>query len=278
MDLNAPKCLETGGVGTEDRGMEVVRGADVRRLLAVTGSLYEAGQAGRGPFLHAVVEGVARLVPSDVVAYHEIDADGRSVAALATPSTAVPPQAPAVLARHATTHPLIRHYRRTGDPGTRRLSEFVTLRQLRDLGIYSELYGVMGTERQIAFPFPGQGPLSGIAVSRGGRDFDARESTLLELLRPHVIAALHHSRTQAWLRAQPFGIEPDPTLPLTTQEVEVLRQVALGRTNAEIARALTLSARTVQKHLENVYGKVGVRTRAGAVSRVFGGVGFGQRR
>jgi DNA-binding NarL/FixJ family response regulator len=51
---------------------------------------------------------------------------------------------------------------------------------------------------------------------------------------------------------------------LTDREVEVLRLIARGRTNREVASALRLSVKTVGRHVENVYAKAGVRTRAGA--------------
>jgi DNA-binding NarL/FixJ family response regulator len=51
---------------------------------------------------------------------------------------------------------------------------------------------------------------------------------------------------------------------LTDREVEVLRVLARGRSNREIAEALVLSPRTVQHHLASVYDKINLRTRAGA--------------
>jgi DNA-binding CsgD family transcriptional regulator len=57
---------------------------------------------------------------------------------------------------------------------------------------------------------------------------------------------------------------------LTPREREVLSWVARGKTNAEIARLLWLSPSTVGKHLENVYGKLGVSTRTAAVARFLG--------
>jgi HD-GYP domain-containing protein (c-di-GMP phosphodiesterase class II)/DNA-binding CsgD family transcriptional regulator len=51
---------------------------------------------------------------------------------------------------------------------------------------------------------------------------------------------------------------------LTDREVEVLRMVARGRSNKEIAGALHLSEATVHTHVINVYGKIEVKTRAGA--------------
>jgi HD-GYP domain-containing protein (c-di-GMP phosphodiesterase class II)/DNA-binding CsgD family transcriptional regulator len=51
---------------------------------------------------------------------------------------------------------------------------------------------------------------------------------------------------------------------LTDREVEVLRMLARGRSNREIAESLHLSEATVHTHLINVYGKAAVKTRAGA--------------
>ncbi|MDQ6773033.1 MAG: LuxR C-terminal-related transcriptional regulator [Candidatus Dormibacteraeota bacterium] len=51
---------------------------------------------------------------------------------------------------------------------------------------------------------------------------------------------------------------------LTDREVEVLRRLARGRSNKEIARELHLAEATVHSHVINLYGKIEVNTRAGA--------------
>ncbi|MFP5318001.1 MAG: HD domain-containing phosphohydrolase [Acidimicrobiia bacterium] len=51
---------------------------------------------------------------------------------------------------------------------------------------------------------------------------------------------------------------------LTGREVDVLRLIARGRTNREVAAALHLSPKTVGRHIENLYGKTGVSSRAAA--------------
>jgi DNA-binding CsgD family transcriptional regulator len=57
---------------------------------------------------------------------------------------------------------------------------------------------------------------------------------------------------------------------LTAREREVLAWVARGKTNGEIAQLLWLAPSTVRKHLENVYSKLGVRTRTAAVTSFLG--------
>ena len=56
-------------------------------------------------------------------------------------------------------------------------------------------------------------------------------------------------------------------LALSSREREVLALVATGKTNGEIAKVLTISARTVQKHLEHIFQKLGVETRTAAAIR-----------
>ena len=55
-----------------------------------------------------------------------------------------------------------------------------------------------------------------------------------------------------------------PPVPLTGREVEVLRLVALGLSNAEIAAQLNVSPRTVHAHLRSIFDKLGVTTRTAA--------------
>jgi DNA-binding NarL/FixJ family response regulator len=57
---------------------------------------------------------------------------------------------------------------------------------------------------------------------------------------------------------------PEHAAGLTSREVEVLGLVATGMTNAQAAQRLFLSPRTVQRHLNSVYRKLGVSSRAAA--------------
>lgn len=57
---------------------------------------------------------------------------------------------------------------------------------------------------------------------------------------------------------------------LTARETEVLSWIAKGKTNRDIAEILSLSHRTVNKHLEHIYQKLGVETRAAAAAVAMG--------
>ncbi len=53
---------------------------------------------------------------------------------------------------------------------------------------------------------------------------------------------------------------------LSERELEVLQVVAAGKSNKEIADRLSISVYTVQVHLRNIYGKLGVASRTEAVT------------
>jgi DNA-binding NarL/FixJ family response regulator len=82
------------------------------------------------------------------------------------------------------------------------------------------------------------------------------------LLDPQVHARLVESISSR------SGSPPAPTADygLTTREAEVLRLIAQGCSNAELADQLCVSAATVKTHINNLFAKLGVRDRAQAVA------------
>jgi len=56
---------------------------------------------------------------------------------------------------------------------------------------------------------------------------------------------------------------------LTARQLQVVRLVAEGRTNREIAAALVLSEKTVARHLSNIFTKIGVPSRAAATAYAY---------
>jgi DNA-binding CsgD family transcriptional regulator len=74
------------------------------------------------------------------------------------------------------------------------------------------------------------------------------------------------------LRAvEPFLAEPSEARPagLTEREIEILALLAGGSSNERIARALSVSTRTVERHIGNIYLKIGAHNRAEATAYAF---------
>jgi DNA-binding NarL/FixJ family response regulator len=77
-------------------------------------------------------------------------------------------------------------------------------------------------------------------------------------LRPH----LHQAYLDAERRRHPVP-------KLTPRQWQLVDMLAAGHTNAQIARRLGISDSTVRKHLENIYRRLEVSSRAAAITRAF---------
>jgi HD-GYP domain-containing protein (c-di-GMP phosphodiesterase class II) len=124
--------------------------------------------------------------------------------------------------------------------------------------------------------------VSGEALSRGDRILAAADVfAALTAERPHRPAHGHKEACRV-LEAEAgldrdavacvlaaAGRRPPPSparwpAELTDREVEVLRLIARGRSNREVARQLFIAPKTVGRHVENLYRKIGVSSRAAA--------------
>lgn len=97
------------------------------------------------------------------------------------------------------------------------------------------------------------------------RPFDADESARIlrqqardSLLDPQAVEAVLHTAGHPVRRRTSFPAG------LTGREVEILRHVACGRSNREIAELLSISEKTVRNHVEHIYTKAGVSNRTAA--------------
>ncbi|WP_263118350.1 response regulator transcription factor [Cellulomonas sp. RIT-PI-Y] len=80
------------------------------------------------------------------------------------------------------------------------------------------------------------------------------------------------SRAAADAMRRTWSEPPEPVAPvrpdagLSEREIEVMELVAVGRSNGEIARECFLSEKTVKNHINHIFAKLGVRSRAEAVA------------
>lgn len=183
-----------------------------------------------------------------------------------------------VLARIATHLARARHLRRA--QSTVEALPRPTVRVTRDGTI---TWHSVRARDLLAGPGPARLPPSAaewLARCRAGDDTAAR-STVFELAGQRCVFEYcgEVEGDEALLfceRAETVAVAPlARALGLTPREAEVLRWVAAGKTNRDVGAILGLSPRTVTKHLEHVFTKLGVETRTAAASRALAVLGPG---
>jgi DNA-binding NarL/FixJ family response regulator len=110
------------------------------------------------------------------------------------------------------------------------------------------------------------------ALEAGARGYLTKDATASEIQHAirtvHAGEALLEPSVQRRLLERALGHTPAKvaTYPdgLTAREAEVLREIAAGRNNREIADVLSISEATVKTHINNLFSKTGVRDRAQA--------------
>jgi DNA-binding CsgD family transcriptional regulator len=207
-----------------------------------------------------------RLVPCDAVTYQELDHAKRSFAGVGLgPDDEVDID----VYWAAGPCPTMGYRDRTGDLRAIRTSDLIDRLRYHELPIYREYFRPSRLEHivDLGLPaLPGRRRSFVLFRALGSSDFSERDRDVLEMLRPHLYqieahAALRRQLGEA-LREPIVDGEHDRYAALTPREHEIVQLVSSGKTNAEIATELWIAPSTVKKHLENIYGKIGIGRRA----------------
>ena len=234
--------------------------ADYRGVLEF---LEVAGEVdGPDPFPEPVLGALRRLIPADFVSYGELDLEGAGWrAGVRSQGARVAHLTPSICEAY-----LRFTYQNPHPPWARaagravRWSDLLSRRRLHRLDVYAEVGKPLSAEYQLElWLLTPDGVAGGFGFDRCQRDFNDRDVRVLDALRPHLVQLLRNARLRPPAMA---GL-------LTPREREILAWVARGNTNREIAAVLYVAPGTVRKHLDNVYAKLGVGSRAGAVARAF---------
>ncbi|WUJ72989.1 response regulator transcription factor [Kribbella soli] len=235
---------------------------DLRRMLDVVDH-QRWGGAGQ-EFPREVLRGLRELIPADDITFQVSRPHDRVFIGLEELST-LPPEDEEdgwdeLFWKLYWRHKTCSRPQRTGDhESVWMLSDYLSLRQLAnsEAGLWDRMNGVRS---EIAVPFPEHdGEDRRMLLFRtDGPGFSERERLMLQLLRPHLVEIRRD------LERRRAGI-PD----LTSRQWELLRLVAAGHSNTQIARRLFVAEGTVRKHLENIYERLGVNSRTAAVATAF---------
>ena len=259
--------------------MELLSDRDVTGLL---GFLHEANEVdGPEVFTESVVDAFCRLIPADggvacntfsgvdvgvppeartLVSFSEIDCEWCAVGSVHW-TEELDEACRACIERGQDPHPPVPMFMNRAV----RNSDLVRRHEYRRRELWADVERVVGSEDALCLwlVVPGDDVLRRILLVTGRPDgLSDRDLRILELLTPHLVQLYTRAARR---REIPRGLEL-----LTPREREVLALVAAGHTNREAARYLWISPYTVRAHLEHIFEKLEVTTRAAAVARVLG--------
>lgn len=223
------------------------------------------------PYPAAMLARLRSLVASDQAAYQEFDVEGRRFLGL-TPAEPDDDEDGEELYWTVGPCPITDYRVRTGDLSAIRMSDVIGRLRYHDSPFYREWFQPVGIDHvlDLGLSTDRQRYRSLILLrGRDAADFSERDRAVLELLRPHLRAREARADLQRRVHDTGGAAASDTDgadAALTARELEILRLVREGKTNTEIAGELWVSPGTVKKHLEHVYEKLGVASRAAAAT------------
>jgi DNA-binding CsgD family transcriptional regulator len=243
-----------------------VEGQELRKALDVLHAIGEACTDGAS-FAREGAALLPRLIGSDLttLVICDLERGHRTV----IPNGAVSRRAIEVFDHYFHDHPLVREHGRNPNAVTKRISDLLPSPAFRGTPLYNEYYRPLRIDDVMAVPLHVDHRfLVSFVLNRGGRGFTERDRELAEILRPHLANLYRLGVAVERAKEHPGEAAAEAAeVPLTAREREVLDWVAAGKTNRDIAAILGASPRTVEKHLERIYEKLGVETRTAAVMR-----------
>jgi DNA-binding CsgD family transcriptional regulator len=229
----------------------------------------------RQEYMQAASEMLAKLFPGLGVGWASLDSQSGQIEVINYPD--VPSVSREVFLRFYQEHPLIRGYlfHAQAQWDILRLSDLISDRALRETQLYREAFRPAGVDRQFSIRLnaPGDAGLSAWALVRNGQDFSNAELELAALVQPvlRLLNMAYPRSTMGSPRADEAEAQnaPDP-FDLTAREQEILHLMGQGLTAVAIGHLLGVSPRTVAKHLEHAYTKLGCTNRVDALNRLRG--------
>jgi DNA-binding CsgD family transcriptional regulator len=243
--------------------------SDLRMCLDTVHAIAAAG-TGMADFAQAGFSSLKRLVAGDLTTLSVCALDSGHRTVVSDVPGAISRRDGEAFDRHLGVHPLVAAHAGNPAAATCRISDLVPECTFRASSLFADYYRPIRIDHAMAVPIHGDAKLLvGFVFNRRGRDFDRRERDRVELIRPHLCALYRMTRAVDDARAA-WGVpaaRPACDSCLTEREREVLHWLSGGKTDRDIGDILDISPRTVHKHLQRIYEKLGVETRTAAVVR-----------
>lgn len=240
--------------------------AEFRAALNALGAIGE-GCAGSSDFALRGVHGLPQLVSSELTTLSVCNLETGHRHVVSDQAGAISAREIEVFDHYFFDHPLVREHGRNPAAVTKRVGDLLPESAFRRSPLYNEYYRPIRIDHVMAMPIHvDRRYLVSFVFNRRQRDFSDRDRACLELIRPHL-GHLYRLCVAASRVADAPTPTPFAAAALTPRELGVLEWLAAGKTDRDIAAILGISPRTVQKHLQRIYEKLGVETRTAAVMR-----------
>lgn len=211
---------------------------------------------------------IGDLVPGVVVGFDEIEEDGTYKLSHNAALTASEQQYYfGQLTQFYQQNPIHSYIHTPGAHPVVRISDLVTRRAFQKTDLYQSFFRHVEIEAQMHVILPVQTGSASLSINHR-HNFDDEMVKLFRMLTPHIALAHTNAKRfsqmeQALQQAQ-MQIPPISCGLLTLREEEILYWIREGKRNSEIAVILDISARTVEKHTQNIFTKLQVETRSAA--------------
>jgi DNA-binding CsgD family transcriptional regulator len=246
--------------------MEQLRTTDLEAALSFLEEAHT--NEGPAPFTPELLGGLAKLVGGDEAAFFEVDHPRRILSERITSGR--PEPASDGIPDHVwsgTRTVELNHRKLATGAGPVVLSEVFAYR-LRSRADFNPNFREEGFVDDIHIDLDPARRWKAELVVYSSRDFGPRARLIMQLVRPHLAAAYRTAALRRRLAQETWELGQEAMIELTPREQEVMRGVADGLSNAEIAQVLIVEPSTVRKHLEHIYEKLGVRRRTAALAKL----------
>lgn len=243
-----------------------------KKLFDMTTALLQADSHEK--FVAMLVSQMHEMMGAAVTGYNETDVHAKHFTFLVHPREVVNDSMIAAWVNHASENPVLRHIQlHPEDLSVHKITDFSPIQQFRDTALCRKVYKPMNAEFQIVMPIIFEKTNVVVIVFNRAFDFTEQERQKLTLVQPLVTGVYKQFRRLESIAAA--SIEDSDSrsvvannLRLTARLKEVLSLLVKGYSNAQIAKQLELSVRTVEKYVEQLLKLMEVRSRSAAVAKV----------
>ena len=246
--------------------------AELRGVLDILLAIAESA-FGSNEFARRGVDCLPRLVSSELTTLSVCNFETGHRSVVSDQAGAISQRELEAFDQYFFEHPLGREHARNPCAITKRIGDLLPESEFKRTPLYNDYCRRIRIDHVMAVPIHvDRRFLVSFVFNRGKRDFSERDRECLEVIRPHLgnfyrLSVAANRPCDAPASPETSARSAALTLPLTPREHDVLHWLAAGKTDRDIGAILDISPRTVHKHLQRLYEKLGVESRTAAVVR-----------